>query len=133
VLENDVRAGVYKAIQQRPGARFEELRKELGLAPGALIYHLRVLERERYVSVSRSWTRRVYHATGTAPLAPRSTVAETVASLLAAEPRLSPLAIAERLSISRQLARYHLRSLERQGLVRSEGSGASLVYSRVDA
>lgn len=129
VLKNEVRASVYAYIQANPGVRFEELRKALGLGNGALVFHLQILEREGFVKSAKEWSKRRFWASANAG-GPKSDVTahDAVANLLAGEPGLSPSAVAQKLGISRQLARYHLKALERQGRVRAEGSGILQQY-----
>lgn len=129
VLTNDVRAGIFEHVRANPGVRFEEMRRALALPAGVLTFHLRVLERERFVTVEREWTRRRYYPVGGARLpAPARDVATTLASLLAREPGLGAGEVARRLGISRQLARYHLRRLELEGRLVAEGAGLRVGY-----
>lgn len=124
VLQNEVRAGIHAHVVANPGVRYENMRRALGLSNGAIAFHLRVLEREGYLSVHKDWTRRRYYATGRAPPgAARGEVAESVTRLLRESPGLGMSEVARRLGISRQLAGYHLRRLEAQGALRRAGNG----------
>ncbi|MEA3200370.1 MAG: hypothetical protein QOE90_1798 [Thermoplasmata archaeon] len=125
VLQHEVRAGVYAHVLANPGARFGELRRDLGLSNGALVFHLKVLEREGYLSAHREWTRRRYYGTGRVPPAAPATVADAINGLLRSAPGLPLAEVARRLGVSRQLADYHLRRLERARRVRREERGRS--------
>lgn len=131
VLKNDVRAGIHAHIARHGGIRFTDLRRDVGIANGALVFHLRVLEREGYVFSRTEWTRKRYWVTGAAPppaAADDATPSAVMGALRAGEPA-SAAEIAQRVGISRQLARYHLQRLAREGRVRAEGGE----YSRTGA
>lgn len=131
VLRHDVRNGVFEQVKAEPGTRFEQLRRALDVPAGVLSFHLRVLEREGYVRVSREWTRRRYYPEGIAPPASVSTTEQAIEALLSRDPGMSASAVAHALGISRQLARYHLKRLERQGWLRAEGDGGLVGYKLV--
>lgn len=123
VLQNEVRAGVHQHVLANPGARFNEMRRDLDLSNGALAFHLRVLQREGYVTAHKDWTQRRYYATGRIPERATAGVADAVTGLLRASPGLALSEIARRLGVSRQLAAYHLRKLERERRVRRVDEG----------
>ena len=130
VLANEVRAGVHARIRERPGERFEALRRDLGLGSGTLSYHLRVLQREGYVSVRREWTSRRFYPSGAAPPAePLLADAAILRALRAAPSGLTPLELARALGISRQLARYHLMALARSGHARATPEGRTTRFA----
>lgn len=128
VLKHEVRAGVHAYVAAHPGVRYEDLRRELGLSNGALAFHLRVLERERYVVTRAEWTRRRFYAAGEPPLVAAPDAATSVARAVTTAGAATPKDVADALGISRQLARYHLRALERAGRVLASGSGRTLRY-----
>ncbi|MEA3199995.1 MAG: hypothetical protein QOE90_1423 [Thermoplasmata archaeon] len=130
VLGNEVRAGIHAFAAQHPGARLSEIQRGVDVTTSTLVFHLRVLEREGYLTTSREWSRRRYWVTGNVPVARREgrDVAATLTGILAREPGLGPAAVAARLGISRQLARYHLRALERDGIVVAQGEGIAKGY-----
>lgn len=131
ILKHDVRAGVHAHIAKHPGIRYEELRRALELPNGVLAFHLRILQREGFVATRAAWTRRTYYATGAAmPPAPAAR-GEVLVALLSKHPGLTPSEVASRLSMSRQLAHYHLRALERQGTIRSRSAAGTRVYESV--
>lgn len=120
VLKHEVRAGVLERVRAAPGIRYEALRKEMGLANGSLAYHLRVLQREGYVVTRKEWTRRRFYATGAAPPPVPEAPDAIAAALRATAAGLTAGELAQRLGISRQLARYHLQRLARNGLVQRD-------------
>lgn len=127
MLRHEVRQGIHAYVHEHPDARFEEIRRALGLSRGALSFHLRVLERAGFVAARTTWTRRSFRAAGAAPRAPPASAEETILALLRPE-ALGPSEVADRLGISRQLARYHLLALERRGVVTAEGAGRARKY-----
>lgn len=133
VLGNEIRAGILRHVGQHPGVRYEALRKALGLSNGALAFHLRVLEREGYVTVRSQWTRRAFYASGAAPPPAEPTGARDVLLRLAREAPLTQAEAARRLGVSRQLARYHLLALERDGLLVAAREGRAVSYRAATA
>lgn len=131
ILTHDVRASVFAAIRNHPGIRFTELRKDLGISNGAMVFHLRVLQREGYVVSRVAWTKRIYYASGSVAPSVSLEPSSEVATLLASSPALSQSEIARRFGISRQLARYHLRALERAGRVEAQRKGREVRYRRL--
>jgi DNA-binding MarR family transcriptional regulator len=130
VLSNEIRTAVFMEVARRPGVRFEELRRALGLSLGALSYHIGVLERERYIRSVRQWTHRRFFTMGSGmPVPAPATVIDRIGDILLATPGLTVAEVARRLGISRQLARYHLSALERRGFVRRIPGTAAVRYA----
>lgn len=125
-LEHGTRARLADVVVRRPGIRFEELRRELGLASGVAAFHLRVLEREGHVVSRNDLTRRRFYPAGEA--APARDVHAAVSDLLRAQPGASQAEVARGLGMSRQLASYHLASLERAGIVLARREGGRVRY-----
>lgn len=130
ILGNDVRAGIHAYVAANPGARLTDIQKQVDVATSTLVFHLRILQREGYVTSGTEWSRRRYYATGAVPVALRQgkDVAATLTEMLQREPGMGPAAVAARLNISRQLARYHLKQLERDGVVVAQGEGMARGY-----
>lgn len=126
-LRHEVRAGIHAHVEKHPGIRYEDLRRDLGLANGVLAYHLRVLARDGYVFSRAEWTRRRFYATG-APAPQARGAHDTVLRLLRGRPDQSAADVARALGMSRQLARYHLKALERAGSVQARGQGQAVRY-----
>jgi DNA-binding MarR family transcriptional regulator len=130
VLTHEVRAAIHDYARGHPGVRFEELRKTLGISAGSLSYHLRTLERQGYIRRSLDWARPRYYVTGNGSIVPvTQSAARTIEGALAGLPPQPLAAIARRIGISRQLARYHLRRMEAEGSIVTVSTSRRLRYA----
>lgn len=124
VLAHDVRAAIHAHVARHPGIRYERLRRDLALANGALAFHLRVLLREGFLVAHSDWGRRSFHVAGGAlPPSPPSDARGRVLRLLAARDEAGAAEVAAAAGMSRQLARYHLQALVREGMVEAREGG----------
>lgn len=129
VLDHARRQAVYDAVRNRPGARFEELRRGLDLSYGALAYHLRVLEREGYLTARTDWSRRRFYPSGLAPPSAQAReVADRIVALVTQQPGLGQSDVARALGMSRQLAAYHLGVVAAGGRVMVAREGRRVRY-----
>ncbi|MHB8606163.1 MAG: winged helix-turn-helix transcriptional regulator, partial [Thermoplasmatota archaeon] len=145
LLDHPERERLHAAIERQPGIHFHALQRELNWNTGALTYHLRVLERHKLVSSRRDGILRRFYVAGAAPkvdpLAPVG-VAAPLQPLGAVTPgglRGNVLAtvrergaipqamLIEELGASKQTVNYHVKGLERLGLIRVEHVGRETI------
>jgi len=122
---------------------------ELGLGNGVLAYHLDVLEREGFIKSRREGMYKHFHPTGTTigqrlsgtyyeyfgdtknkEVAQLSKLQRSILEVIQKEDGISQKQLAQRLGKSKQLVSYHVRKLDRAGLVRKEhaGNGHTKLY-----
>ncbi len=121
-------------IRSRPGVTFRELARALGVGIGDLQYHLGKLEKERLVFSRRVGRRRYIFPAGFEEEAQRllmaiSTETRRKILLLLMEGPMSQGEIAERLRVSQPTVSYHMRELEKLGVVKAERTGKSVIYT----
>ena len=127
VLDQFTRGRVYQFVEGRPGSHFSEILRHLGLAHGALAYHLSVLEREGMLHSRTQGTRRLFYTRGALPLGESTSAIERVIlERLSESPGLTVPALAVRLGAKRQVTLYHVRRLAQTGRLRLERSRLSL-------
>jgi len=121
-------------IRNRPGVTFRELARALGVGIGDLQYHLRKLEREGKVFSRKVGRRRYIFPAGFEDEAQRllmaiSTETRRKILLLLMEGPKSQGEIAGKLRVSQPTVSYHMRELEKLGVVKAERTGKSVVYT----
>lgn len=130
ILEHPARERIYEAITTHPGLTVKALAEHTGSYIGAVAYHLRVLEHAGFVATrSEPAGRRVFPTGVRLPdPSPLTATQERILGVLRAGP-LSAKELAATLGTTRQGAHYHLRALEKRGLVEvSLAPGGHLVY-----
>jgi predicted transcriptional regulator len=119
VLNNKTRELIYLHIQERPGAYYRSIQRDLGLAQGTLTHHLYTLERENLIQRQRHGLRLRFFPTSlgairTRPLSPwQLKVMEVVRS----NPGISQSDLARILGLTRQALHYHIDQLRRLALI----------------
>lgn len=121
-------------IRNRPGVTFRELARELKLGIGDLQYHLGKLEKEGKVFSRKVGRRRYIFPVGFEEEAQRllmaiSTETRRKILLLLMEGEMNQGEIAEKLGVSQPTISYHMRELEKLGVVKARREGKSVVYS----
>ena len=121
-------------IRNRPGVTFRELARELKLGIGDLQYHLGKLEKEGKVFSRKVGRRRYIFPAGFEEEAQRllmaiSTETRRKILLLLMEGEMNQGEIAEKLGVSQPTISYHMRELEKLGVVKARREGKSVVYS----
>lgn len=142
LLDHPERERLFQTIEHNPGIHFHALQRELAWNTGALTYHLRVLERHQLVVSRRDGILRRFYLVGQAP----RTMPVATAPVTGAQVSLSGLrgnvlqtvkdrgsiaqsALAEELGASKQTLNYHVKNLERLGLLRVERVGRDTFLS----
>lgn len=123
-LGHPTRQRILAIAKERPGLTVSELAAALNSYVGAVAYHLRVLERNKYVRTRRERAGRRIFPSGEA-IPPPSTLTGAQRKIIEAlqETPRTALELAALLGVSRQGAHYHLRQLEREGHVRARLQG----------
>jgi DNA-binding MarR family transcriptional regulator len=131
VLEQQARKRVYEAIASSPGIHFTALKDAVGLGSGALVHHLSMLEHHRMI-VKRREGRLARFWVASAPVPAAAPTLTPLQARIVLALQTGPLprrALAEKLSISRQLAEHHLRRLEHAGLVEATEANGVRVWT----
>lgn len=134
VLDHKTRERIHQMIVEQPGIHYSALKEATGLNAGALVHHLRTLERHGLVASRREGVLRRFFPVG-ARLPPPPEVVLTptqgrILELLDAQP-MTQRELADRLGITQQGVSYHLKTLERKGQLLLERDGGEWRYYRV--
>jgi predicted transcriptional regulator len=137
-LKHPVRRQIYDHLRLLPGDHFRSVARSLRLAVGTARYHLNALVQDGLIYKQGSNGRTRYYVTGGEAEMNRlyarhweyRDVRVRVLLTLKRMEGAQPAAIAKVLGISRQLASYHLRCLEKAGRVRRHGVSYRVVSSR---
>jgi predicted transcriptional regulator len=126
VLDQFTRGKIQGYITAYPGEHYNSIKTQLGLNNGVLAYHLRVLEREGYVTSLRDGVYKRFYPKET-PLPKKrgqfSAIQEMIIEHIRSEPGISQDGLAQQMKVSNQVIYYHIRTLMAAGAVRLEKSG----------
>lgn len=117
LLDHATRERVHALIQARPGIHYSALKEETRLNTGALVHHLRTLERHGLVTSRREGPLRCFYPVGARlppPPVRLSAVQQRILDILEEGP-MSQRALGERLGMTQQGVSYQIRTLERKG------------------
>ena len=136
ILDNETRNAVYTCIWKNPGTSMRNLSQMLGMNIGTLRYHVGVLYRMGKVTAEQnSGGMRYYVGVGTC-----SDLEKILAGCLNVHPKIRIINlvlqhpgivrkdIASRLILSGPNVTWHMRSLTREGIVKSEKDGRNVRY-----
>ena len=123
VLDHFTRGQIFGFIKANPGTHYIAIQEHLELHNGVLAYHLKVLEREDYITSERDGIyKRFYPRHMKIPRKERqlSRVQLDIISALRTHPGTSQNGLARMLGESKQVIGYHIRVLEKAGIARVE-------------
>lgn len=137
-LKHPVRKQIYDHLRLLPGDHFRSVARSLRLAVGTARYHLNALLQDGLIYKQDTNGRTRYYVTGGEAEMNRlyarhweyRDVRLRVLLAMRQIKNAQPAAIAKVLGISRQLASYHLRCLEKEGRVRRHGATYFVVSAR---
>jgi predicted transcriptional regulator len=137
-LDHPARRRIYEHLRRLPGDHLRSVARSLHLALGTTRYHLDVLRRQRLIEKKKANGRARFYVTKGEVEANQlfarhwenRDVRLRVLDALRRMEMAPPATIARSLGVSRQLAFYHLASLERAGLARRHGTRYQLVRGR---
>jgi predicted transcriptional regulator len=118
-LENADRARMLALIRGDPGVHMRELQRRTGFGWGRFHHHVRLLRSSLAVRTDRQGRRVLLYPANVVPprLHPIQATAERLLGCVCVNPGATPKELARCVGVSRQLAVYHLRRLDRLGVV----------------
>lgn len=133
VLDNFTRGQLQGYILANPGVNLSALRNRFRLSSGEAAYHLRVLEREGFISSQSDGLRRRFYPGDRAEIknisSDLSVTQNLLISIMKEHPGISETELARRACTSQQVVSYHLRRLWRMGHVTLDREGRILKCS----
>ena len=135
VLDQFLRGQIYGYIKAHPGAHYNQLKRDLDINNGNLSYHLKVLERERFIKSERDGINRRFYPWGMKVAKDAfhlSDVQQQITGIIEKNPGLSQKEIAKIAGMSTQVINYHIRILTQARVLRLGKKGRkTLCYVNV--
>lgn len=138
-LDLPLRKRIYDHIRLNPGVHFREVQRNLDLAVGQLDFHVNsmikgeVIVKEMEAGNARFYVRDRFSRDEKKALSVlRRDIPRGIVLYLLDRPGSSPSKILEAFSITNATLSYHLRKLEKSGILKAEAEGRSRHYSVTD-
>ncbi|WP_455392601.1 winged helix-turn-helix transcriptional regulator [[Eubacterium] cellulosolvens] len=125
ILDNLNRKNIFDYIKANPGVHFKALLRELNFKPGAMSYHLNVLEKGEYIKSIQDGNYRRFYLFGTKSdlKIALTTIQLRILSIVDERPGISQVKISESIGKNRMLVNYHIKILADAGILTIEKSG----------
>lgn len=126
ILDHFVRGKIYGYVLANPGEHYNAIREALGLTNGSLAYHLRTLERERFIKSKRFGIYRRFY-----PMNMRipedgfrvNEIQKTILGTIEHNPGISQKEIASFVNLTPPTINYHIGILSDAGLINVRRKG----------
>lgn len=134
LLEHDRRAKIFDFIQANPGAHLSEISRRLEIPWGSALHHIRKLRADRLILFKAVGHHKCFFVNGSGlssqEMAAASVVKgqtlQQIANYIQEHPRTNLKELAQAVRITSPLAAFHVRKLERAGLVLKTRDGKSV-------
>ncbi|MEW5759200.1 MAG: winged helix-turn-helix transcriptional regulator [Candidatus Thermoplasmatota archaeon] len=127
ILDHFLRGEIYGYIKANPGEHYSSIRRALGLTNGTLAYHIRTLEREKFIkSQSDGWLKRFYPFEMKIPQdieIKLNKAQEIIVNIIRQRPGITQKEIAEQIGLSTATVNYHINALVLSRFVKLKRKG----------
>jgi predicted transcriptional regulator len=127
VLDNYIRGQIHGYIKARPGEHYNAIKSALELKNGLLAHHLRILEKEGFVTSKRDGFYTRFYPKGL-KIAEPDTIQRNLVHIIDTQPGITQRKIISILNSSQQSVSYHLIKLTRENILRTEANGRENKY-----
>lgn len=128
VLNNFTRGRIFQCIHDNPCISFGDIRKKIGISNSTLVYHLDLMEREKYVTSRHDGRHKYYHIhpsrNGASASAVNGAMEQVVPDIerriieaIRKKPGISQKEIASLIGESRRAVNYHVKILLEGGSI----------------
>jgi predicted transcriptional regulator len=120
----------------KPGQHYNAIRDHLGLKNGTLAYHLKTLEMQNFIKYRRVGLFKCFYpvdykvSKGDEKVR-LSKLQVRILSAVTNTPGITQTDLIEKLGESQQLVSYNIKTMERNGVIRSESEGRTVHYYKV--
>jgi DNA-binding MarR family transcriptional regulator len=129
VLNQFLRGQIYGYIMAYPGENYSSIKKALNITNGTLTHHLYILDREGFVTSRVDGRYKRFYPTGlglSKKMRPKlSMIQNAILKMIRQNPSLSQTEIGEALETSKQVVNYHIKILEKFGVLSVTKHGAN--------
>jgi PKD repeat protein/DNA-binding MarR family transcriptional regulator len=124
LLDNFTRGRIYEHIRTNPGMHYRAIKDNLELSNGSLAYHLRVLEKERYIqSKTDGFCKRFYPVGMKITKGDTSNIQTLILDRIYEQPFITQKELAHDLGIDISTVNYHINMMAGAGVVKAEKIG----------
>jgi predicted transcriptional regulator len=125
ILDNLNRKNIFELIKKDPGIHFKKILRELNFKPGALSYHLNVLEKEEYIKSIQDGNYRRFYLFGAKSdfKIMLTSIQLRILSVVDERPGISQTKISDAIGKNRMIVNYHVKILLDAGILSLEKSG----------
>jgi DNA-binding MarR family transcriptional regulator len=125
LLRHAVRSRIYEYVKENPGQHYRAILHDLDLSMGVLTYHLNRLEKGEYLRSRQDGMYRRFFVAGRKTEARffLSDIQESILATIRDNQGISQSRIAEGIGVTRKVVNYHIRIMERAGLIYLEEKG----------
>lgn len=131
-IEHGTRFEILGYLKARPGANYTELKENLDLNDGALMHHVRILEREEKIYSKRVGKYKLFYVTSYRREPSLSDyispVQKRILELIYQNPGIVPKSLSGILDRSQTDISYHLTELSRNGYLEKKKKGKNIHY-----
>jgi DNA-binding MarR family transcriptional regulator len=130
VLNQFFRGQIYGYIMAYPGENYSSIKRALNVGNGTLTHHLYILEREGFVTSRVDGRYKRFYPVGLKKekRAKMSMIQKVLLKMIKQNPNMSQTEIAVTLETSKQVVNYHIKMLEKFGMIRIAKKGAKIEY-----
>lgn len=135
LLKHDTRDEIIAFVEQNPGVVTEEIRAQMAIGWGTVVYHLSALEHHGHLVSQKTGRHRSWFRPGTASAAHkpalavlRSAAARRVFETVRDEPGLTQQEVAERIGVTHGAVIFQANRLQKVDLLRKEREGRHVRY-----
>jgi predicted transcriptional regulator len=125
ILDNINRKNIFEYIRANQGVHFKKLLRKLNFQPGAMSYHLNVLEKGEYIKSIQDGNLRRFYLYGTKSdfKIALTSIQLRILSIVDERPGISQSKISELIGKNRMLVNYHIKILDDADLISMEKEG----------
>jgi predicted transcriptional regulator len=125
ILDNLNRKNIYDLVKSNPGIHFKKILRKLDFQPGALSYHLNVLETEEYVKSIQDGNYRRFYLFGVKSdfKIMLTSIQLRILSVVNERPGISQTKISRKIGKNRMIVNYHVKILNDAGIISLEKKG----------
>jgi DNA-binding MarR family transcriptional regulator len=125
ILDNLNRKNIFELVKGNQGIHFKKILRELDFKPGALSYHLNVLEKEEYIKSIQDGNLRRFYLFGTKSdlKIALTSIQLRILSIVDERPGITQSGISKSIGTNRMLVNYHIKILIDAGILSLERSG----------
>ena len=126
ILTHETRGMIRGYIMANPGEHYNSIKRALGLKNGTLAYHLKRLEKERFIKSVRDGRYKRFYPSGMKvpeEVFRLNKIQEIILGIIVDRPGISQKDLADMVGLSRSTINYHIGVMSNAGFVRVERKG----------